>query len=81
MREGHGGRTRSYCRAGKASVNTVFLKSGLISAAAHRLACIYKVCQEYITSLLSEMMSAPTLYGFQRESWVLSINNSQVLSI
>lgn len=28
--------------AGQASMNTVFLKSGLISAAAHRITCIYK---------------------------------------
>lgn len=67
--------------AGQASVNTAFLNSGLISAAAHRMACIYKVCHEYITSLLSEMMSTPTLYRFQRELWVLNINNFQVLSI
>lgn len=67
--------------AGQASMNTVFPKSGLISAAAHRITCIYKACCEYITSLLSEVMSTLSFYGFQEESWVLSINNSQVLSI
>lgn len=66
---------------GQASMNTVFLKSGLISAAAHRMACIYKTCHEYITGLLSEVMSTLSFYGFQQEMWVLSINNSQVLSI
>jgi len=32
--------------AGQEKNNTVFLKSGLISAAAHRMAHIYKACHE-----------------------------------
>lgn len=65
----------------QASPNTVFLKSDLISAAVHRMACVYKACHEYITILLLEMMSTLNFSGFQQELWVPSINNSQILSI
>lgn len=37
---------------------------GLISAAAHRVACVYKTCHKYISSLLSEMICTLSFYGF-----------------